>query len=343
MPIPLIPNSLFFFLLQTISKMSLPKVTVNDSKIGSLEGFLHNLSPTKDNRFEDGLQPKRKTHRVACFAPAKQPLFEDKNKSPLKISNFQYSKKGRDILINNNVQVEAVDRLDFPCAEIYGDNIKTKNNECCANFQMINVQGKIMQLRETRYVSTINLNCREASLVDETGTIKLTLWAEFCSIVENGLTYMFKNLCVNHDSYGRIYVNTPKQGCQIMLTDPISVNVNSSDIPSDEITIEKDAILSIDSISRYLDCSKCNAKIKPDTKSFADCPSCKIKQKVKACKPNMMVRVTIENQSDMKTHIVTMFKSQNLTVLPNAEQMMDDSLSEALLLLPETKVIYERQ
>ena len=56
----------------------------------------------------------------------------------------------------------------------------------------------------------------------------------------------------------------------------------------------------------------------------------------------MMVRVTIENQSDMKTHIVTMFKSQNLTVLPNAEQMMDDSLSEALLLLPETKVIYER-
>ena len=52
----------------------------------------------------------------------------------------------------------------------------------------------------------------------------------------------------------------------------------------------------------------------------------------------MMVRVTIENQSDMKTHIVTMFKSQNLTVLPNAEQMMDDSLSEALLLLPELKL-----
>ena len=57
---------------------------------------------------------------------------------------------------------------------------------------MIIVQGKIMQLRETRYVSTINLNCREASLVDETETIKITLWAEFCSIVENGLTYTLK-------------------------------------------------------------------------------------------------------------------------------------------------------
>ena len=199
-----------------------------------------------------------------------------------------------------------------------------------------------MQLREARYVSTTNLNCREASLVDETETIKMTLWAEFCSIVENGLTYMFKNLRVNHDSYGRIYVNTPKQGCQITLTGPISVNANSSDIPSDEIIIKKGEILSIDSISRYLDCSKCNPKIETDAKLFVDCLSCKIKQKVKACKPNMMVRVTIENQSDMKTHIATMFKSQILTVVPYTKQMTDDSLSEALLLLQEIKVIYGR-
>ena len=229
--------------------MSLPKETVNGSKIESLEGFLHNLSPTKDDRFEFGLQAKSKTHCVVCFAPAKWPLFENKNKSPLKISNFQYSKKGWDILINNNIQAEAVDRLDFLCAEISGDNIKIKNIERCANFQMINVQGKIMQLRETHYVSTINLNCREVSLGNETGTIKLTLWAEFHSIVENGLFYMFKTLGVNHDSYGTIYVNMPKQGCQIMLTDPMSVNVNSSDILSDEIIIQKGEILSTDSIS----------------------------------------------------------------------------------------------
>ena len=43
-------------------------------------------------------------------------------------------------------------------------------------------------------------------------------------------------------------VNTPKQECQITLTDPISINVNSSDIPSDEIMIEKGESLSIDSI-----------------------------------------------------------------------------------------------
>ena len=119
--------------------MSLSKETNNNSKTESLEGFLHNLSPTKDNRFEFGLQTKHKTHRVVCFAPTKWTLFEDKNKSPLKISNFQYFKKGQDILINNNVQVEAVDRLDFPCAEISGDNIKTKNIERFTNFQMINV------------------------------------------------------------------------------------------------------------------------------------------------------------------------------------------------------------
>ena len=91
-----------------------------------------------------------------------------------------------------------------------------------------------------------------------------------------------------------------------------------------------------------MNCSKCNIKIEPDAKLFVDCPSSKIKQKVKACKPNMMVKVTIENQSDMKTHIATMFTFQILTVVPNAKQMMDDSSLEALLLLPEIKVVCGR-
>ena len=56
----------------------------------------------------------------------------------------------------------------------------------------------------------------------------------------------------------------------------------------------------------------------------------------------MMVRVTIENQSDLKARIATVFKSQILTVVPNAEQTTDGSLSEVLLLLPEIKVIYGR-
>ena len=56
-----------------------------------------------------------------------------------------------------------------------------------------------MQLKETRYASTVNLNCTEASLVDETGTIKISSMAEFCSMVENGLAYMLKNLLVNYD------------------------------------------------------------------------------------------------------------------------------------------------
>ena len=68
--------------------MSLPKETVNDSKSKSLDGFPHHLSSTTDNRFEFGLQTKHKTDRVVCFAPAEQPLFEDKSKSPLKLSNF---------------------------------------------------------------------------------------------------------------------------------------------------------------------------------------------------------------------------------------------------------------
>ena len=98
-----------------------------ENKTQSLKWFFHNLSPTKDNWIECGLQAKRKTHCVVWFAPAKQPLFEDKNKYPLRMLTFQYSKKVHYILINNKLKVEAVDRLDFPCTEISGYNIKIKN------------------------------------------------------------------------------------------------------------------------------------------------------------------------------------------------------------------------
>ena len=79
------------FLLQAISKMSLPKETVNDSKIESLEGFFKTYRQQRIIDFN--LVYKQGVKLNVCFAPAKRPLFEDKNKSPY-------------ILINNNVQVD---------------------------------------------------------------------------------------------------------------------------------------------------------------------------------------------------------------------------------------------
>ena len=89
--------------------------------------------------------------------------------------------------------------------------------------------------------------------------------------------------------------------------------------------LKKGKILSIDSDSHYLNCSNGNAKIEAEAKLFADCPSCKVKQKFKACKPNMKYEIKI------KAHITIMFKSHILTVVQNTEQMTDNSLSEALL------------
>ena len=87
--------------------------------------------------------------------------------------------------------------------------------------------------------------------------------------------------------------------------------------------LKKGKILSIDSDNHYLNCSNGNAKIEAEAKLFADCPSCKVKQKFKACKPNM--------KNEIKAHITIMFKSHILTVVQNTEQMTDNSLSEALL------------
>ena len=67
-----------------------------------------------------------------------------------------------------------------------------------------------MQLRKTRLVGSICLKCREPSLEDQTGTIKITFWAEFSFMVEDRLTYVLKNiyvsLCVGCGSYERVHL-----------------------------------------------------------------------------------------------------------------------------------------
>ena len=96
-------------------------------------------------------------------------MFKDKNKSPLKILNFQYSKKGHDILIDNNVHVEAVDRLDFSCADVFGDNVKIKKTlGTVLIFKLSMFKEKLCKLNEKPYVNAVNFNCREISLIRST-------------------------------------------------------------------------------------------------------------------------------------------------------------------------------
>ena len=128
-----------------------------------LKGFLHNLSPTRDNRFEFGLQMKRKTYRVVCFMPTKRVLFEDKEKSPLKITNFrQQSKNSSDILLNSSVEVTDCDDLDFQCADLSGP-IKICDIPKCAVGQLIELKAKVTQLKETRRIPGKDLRIREGA------------------------------------------------------------------------------------------------------------------------------------------------------------------------------------
>ena len=53
--------------------------------------------------------------------------------------------------------------------------------------------------------------------------------------------------------------------------------------------------------------------------------------------------MTVQTQSDMKTHILTIFKTQIFSVVPNAEGMDDNSLSESLLELQDLEILFAKE
>ena len=306
-----------------------------------MEGFLHNLSNVKDNRFEFCLQTKRKTHRVVCFAPNKRALLEDMVKSPVRLSNYKISSKSSDIILTKSGSVESSSGLDFKCAEITGQ-VKICNISKCAIGQLIHIKAMVTQLKDITIVAGKDLRLRESVAVDETGTIKLLLWEDHCDKIQDGLTYNFINLRVKEDLRGNIIVNTAKQGCIIESINPFSEELCQSPILTENDNKINGEIIAVDHVSKIITCCKCNKEIldNVEKKISVDCASCHMKQKVKACKKNIYVEILIRDESTNVDKTVTIFKEQIKYLVSEAEKITPNELAERLLELPPIQLFY---
>ena len=222
-----------------------------------MEGFLHNLSPVKDSRFEFCLQTKRKTHRVVCFTPAKRALLENMVNSPVRLSNYRISSKSSDIILTQSGSVEISSGLDFECAEITGQ-VKISNIVKCAVGQLINIKAKVTELKDIRTVPGKDLRLRESVAVDETGTIKLLLWEDHCDKIQDGLIYNFINLRVKEDPCGNVIVNTAKQGCTIETINPFTEELCDIPIFTQNDNKLNGEIIAVGHVNKLFSCCKCN-------------------------------------------------------------------------------------
>ena len=65
--------------------------------------------------------------------------------------------------------------------------------------QLITLKAKVVHLTDVTDVKKRNLKYRNATIVDPSGSINLTLWEDHCESVTEGETYIFKNIRIKEN------------------------------------------------------------------------------------------------------------------------------------------------
>jgi len=149
----------------------------------------------------------------------------------------------------------------------------------------------------------------ERCLIDPTDSIKITIWQEYISQVQQEKTHIFKNSRLKKNSVtSEIYVNTAKSDETTIITvtnelkEQLAIPLNIQDYINTTTTGE---IICVDKVTMYHNCCKCHKKVQLSNTTIVNCKNCKTKQKQKACKKESVVHVTFE--CDNKSVQITLF------------------------------------
>lgn len=101
---------------------------------------------------------------------------------------------GRDVII------EELQEIDFQKQEL-PTTMNVSNATTVCPGQEITLKAKVAHIYPAKAVGKDNAMMQNAVVIDPTGTIKLTLWENYTNTVNQGSTYIFKNLSVRKDKF----------------------------------------------------------------------------------------------------------------------------------------------
>ena len=290
--------------------------------------YVHCVSPVKQSGktqyFDCVLQTQEKSVRGVCFSREKKSNFENvhKSKSPVKIRNFKLEEK-RDgeinVLMDKKTKIDVqfpsdvkFERVDMPDPN---EQIVISDIRSIMINQLVTGKGKLTSLSGKKKVNIGSQSLTKVTgyLVDLTGSIPITLWENFGESLEEGKTYIFKNLRVKTDYFTKeICVNTAKTGCTVNETDSFSEPLAELPILPSLGHTEKTSVIEIfgaSSCVSYRTCRKCNKKVNVEGKG-ATCQSCKLLQKESVTRVNWIVKLSCEDKVS-KEHIeLSLFNEQ---------------------------------
>lgn len=308
---------------------------IHDLTEGKATGFIHNVSPMKqNNHFDFQLQMKSKTVRAVCFSPGKRKHIENCSKvnTPVKIKKFRLETKSNseDIVIDEKAEIEELDKdkISFKKKEIPTHLTIAQIPSICVG-QLITIKAKVAHLQPIREVKNGGLKLVEASLIDKSDNIKMIIWQDHIHEVEAGKTYIFKNIRIKKDSVSKeIYVNTAKADTCIILTDDFTEQLA---MPLQDFTTRslKGEILSVDKITVYHACYKCHKKVDFSGQNYIECGNCKVSQKPKACPKQCVVYVTFLCDNEEKVPL-TIFTDVVLLLCKQLKVSLDNITEQYL-------------
>ena len=117
---------------------------------------------------------------------------------------------------------------------------------------------------------------RNAVIVDPSGTIKLSLWEQYITLVEEGNTYTLNYVRVRKDKF-EVYLSTVQSETVIELAPEFEDVLPVVVLESESADVK---VVGLDSVQSYLGCDKCGKKIgRTGKRHFLQCLYCRFKQK----------------------------------------------------------------
>ena len=262
-------------------------LTEDHLETGVLTGFVHNVSPIKQNDrdvkwFDCQLQTERGVVRAVCFqpSPSTQNLYNQvaQDKSPVKISNFEKGKKreGRpvDVVISKRTRVVVVISKRTRVEEVRSGvkferlnllaTTKATNIGSLKDDQLVSVTALLSNFKPVREVTRRGTNEKvsllECQASDPTGSVKFTVWERFLKSVSPGTRYVLDSVRLSKDNGNPSLSTTQRSACAIKPCDPFPGLEPPEDLPS-TVHTKRMEVLGVVSTSSFNSCHNCNKKI----------------------------------------------------------------------------------
>lgn len=247
--------------------------------------------------------------------------------------------------MDETVCIEEYPEIDFDRRDIPANLTISMLKSICIG-QLVTLKAKLVSLGAVKEVNNGKLKLIEGCLIDPTDSIKITIRQEYIGQVQQGNTYILKNIRLKKNSVtSEIYVNTAKSDeTTITVTDEfkeqLAIPLNIQDYINTTTTGQ---IICVDKVTMYHSCCKCHKKVQLSNAIIVDCNNCKTKQKQKACKREWVVHITF--QFDNKSVQITLFDNiiqsiiKQLTLPQTTQQWTEKQMTDVIFSLPEVLTI----